>query len=201
MANQFERAPLPGSAEYQFAGRSYFYIEREWPRYFLLLSLIGLIGLCATWIFAWIFGNGFPEVGLTAAFGALLLHCGLRVMTGPYYGSWFADGTLHWQQPNRFYGRSDSCRVSDVAEFQILVPPSGDSGGPDLTYRVLLKNGATKSLNPSCFGYYTQGLIRALQNENPTIVVARVERERSGWTHSASLDSKLETPTPKSRNP
>ncbi len=166
-------------------GRSYFHVESA-PRKGHVFELIVVVGLCAAWTF------GSPLSPLAAVFlmlFGLLLDCGLRDATGGY-GSWLADGTLHWQYPNRFwfYRRRDYCRIADVAEFQILVPPFGDAGGPDLTCRLLLKNGDKKSINPSCFGYFTEGLIRALQKENPTIVVARVERERSGWTHSTSLD-------------
>ena len=139
-----------------------------------ILLVVGVVALGATWIF----GSGVAVIILPFLF-AEALRCGLRVARGGY-GSWFSDGRLHWQYPNWLYRKSDYCRISDLAEFQTLVPPFGDSGGPDLTYRFLLKNGTVKSIDPSCFGYFTEGLIRGLQKENPTIVVARVERDRSG---------------------
>jgi hypothetical protein len=173
----FKRVSPPGSAEYQFAGRSYFYIESARPKG-ILFSVVGVVGLCATWIF----GDWPATIVLTILFGAFLVFGLPAVVTGGRYGSWFADGVIHWQYPNRFYGKSDSCRISDLAEFQVLVPPpfSGPDG-PDVSYRFLLKDGTTKSIDVSCFGRFDEALTRALQQENSTIVLTRLQRVRGGW--------------------
>jgi hypothetical protein len=144
----------------------YFHVQAARPLGVAFL-VFGVVGLCATWIFAteWL-----PRIVLTAlCVGSLIVGLPAAV-GGGCYRSRFDNGRVYWEYPSWFYGKDDSCPVEDVVEFQ-QISRSGDSDSSP-TYRLLLKGGATKPIMQYCFGDCAL-FFRALQEENPTIVFTK----------------------------
>jgi hypothetical protein len=152
------------------AMKPYFYVERARPLG-ILFSVVGILGLCATWIVAprWFPGvvpEGFPRIVMTIICVSFVVVSVPALITGGSYRSRFDNGYLYWEYPNRFYGKSDSCCVEDVVEFQRIVS-AGDSSAS--SYCLALKDGTRKCIQDQCFGDHRE-FARVLQEENPKIV-------------------------------
>jgi hypothetical protein len=140
----------------------YFHVQNSRPLG-ILFSLVGIVGLCATWIFA---ADWFPRIILTVFFVAFTVISLPSAIGGGCYRSRFDNGHVYWEYPSRFYGKNDSCRVTDIVELQQI---SSCSDSSIVTYCFLLKDGTKKRIRDNCFGDCIS-FIRALQEENPSIV-------------------------------
>ena len=128
--------------------RSYFHVQRARP-VGIVFSVIGIAGLCATWLISsdfWV-PDWFSKILMTVIFGACLVLGASTTVAGGYYRTWFAEGRVHWEYPGWFYGKSDSCPLENVVEFQQIVVIEGST-----IYRFILKDGRQKSIPQDCFG-------------------------------------------------
>ena len=104
---------------------------------------VGNLALGAPWT---------PLVALSIIFGSFVLVGLPAAVSGGCYRSWFSDGRVYWECPSRFYGRNDSCRVADLAEFQELGALGPSDSSHVISYRLVLRDGTVKPIERNCFG-------------------------------------------------
>ena len=151
----------------------YFHVEKGRP-FGIVFSVVGIAGLCATWIFAAAWD---ARIVLTIIFG-LFAAGGLPALIGG--GCWrsrFYNGRVYWECPSRFYGKNDSCCIQDVVEFQEIIfsAGAGDISPASYDYRFVMKDGAMKDIEQQCFGDVAHFLY-ALQERNPSILYTEKRR-------------------------
>ena len=149
----------------------YFYVEKGRP-FGIVFSVVGIAGLCATWIFATAWD---ARIVLTILFG-LFAAGGLPALIGG--GCWrsrFDNGYVYWECPSRFYGKNDSCCIQDVVEFQEIIAGAGDASPESCYYRFFMKDGVMKDIEQQCFGDVA-ALVQALQEQNPRILYTKKRR-------------------------
>jgi hypothetical protein len=143
------------------AGRTYFHVYKARP-WGLLASAVGMTGLWATWLSAppWT-----PLIALSLIFGSFVIVGLPAAVSGGCYRSWFA----------RLYGRNDSCRLNDLAEFQQLGGLGAADSSEVISYRLVLRDGTVKPIQQHCFGD-RDAFIRALTKENRRIVFTQLAK-------------------------
>jgi len=158
----YRRRTSYGRAAGRMVEAGYFHVQKARPLG-ILFSVVGVVGLSATWVFAtqWL-----ARGVLTVLFAGCVVF-GLPVaIGGGSYRSRFVNGHVAWEYPSRFYGRNDSCRISDVVEFQQVTKGWGEDS--TVSYWFLLKDGTKKWIGQYCFGD-RDAFVRTLQSENPSI--------------------------------
>lgn len=161
---------------------AYFHVEKG--RLFgIVFFVVGITGLCATWIFAAAWD---ARIVLTIIFGLFAAGGLPALIGGGYWRSRFDNGHVYWECPSRFYGKNDSCCIQDVVEFQqIIMAPAGagDAFGASYDYRFVMKDGTMKDIEQQCFGDVA-AFFHALQEQNPRILLTEKDQyeERYGGT-------------------
>ena len=136
----------------------YFHVQKARPTG-ILFSIVGIAGLCGTWIFATSWES---RIALTIILGTFVVVGVAAVIGGGCWRSRFDGGHVYWEYPSRFYGKNDSCCIKDVVEFQHT------SREDSSRYDLVLKDGTKKRIEQHCFGYAAL-FLGALQEENPRI--------------------------------
>ncbi len=145
----------------------YFHVEKARPTG-ILFSIVGIAGLCGTWIFA---TSWEPKLALTIIFGGFVVVGIPAVIGGGCWRSRIDNGHVYWEYPSRFYGKNDSCCIKDVVEFQ------HSSREDSSRYDLILKDGTKKWIDQHCFGYAAL-FLDALQEENPRIAFTQKYQRR-----------------------
>ena len=134
----------PNSSGSEVTRQPHFYVQKARPEG-MVFVFVGIVGLCATWIFA---TELFPLVVLTAIFGGFVCVGAPAAFKGGSYRCWFADGRVHWACPGRMYGSSDSCGCAEIVEFKMIAHKFNDI----IQFKIVLKDGSTKTIQRDCFG-------------------------------------------------